>query len=171
MAGPLREHPASITSRRDVGADDPRAPQGRPNLARIADLRSVGRNLRHATRKNLVALIGRAELKTRSLPRRDTHVKNCASFSAEVYAALLVRPTPDRRVEEGRDMVQSDPPIEELFAQRRSPRGKCCYRYPPKLGTFLTTGLAAKLAQSSGCITRPPVFGEHIDETLGSHGI
>jgi formyl-CoA transferase len=60
----------------------------------------------------------------------------------------------------------------ELFAHPQIAARELLLRIPhPKLGTFLTTGLAAKLAQSPGRITRPPLFGEHTDEVLAAHGI
>ncbi len=41
----------------------------------------------------------------------------------------------------------------------------------PQLGEYLTTGLAAKLGDTPGKITRPPMLGEHTDEVLIAHGV
>ena len=40
----------------------------------------------------------------------------------------------------------------------------------PALGTYLTTGLAAKLSETPGHITRPPLLGEHTEEVLLASG-
>ncbi len=40
----------------------------------------------------------------------------------------------------------------------------------PVIGEYLTTGLAVKLAETPGKITRPPLAGEHTDEVLLAHG-
>ncbi len=40
----------------------------------------------------------------------------------------------------------------------------------PAIGTYLTTGLAAKLSETPGHITRPPLLGEHTEEVLRANG-
>jgi crotonobetainyl-CoA:carnitine CoA-transferase CaiB-like acyl-CoA transferase len=62
--------------------------------------------------------------------------------------------------------------MEDLFAHPQVAAREMLLKIPhPRLGTFLTTGLAAKLEQSPGRVTRPPLFGEHTDEVLAAHGI
>ncbi len=61
--------------------------------------------------------------------------------------------------------------IEEMFAHPQIAAREMLLKLPhPMLGSFLTTGLAAKLSATPGRVTRPPLLGEHTDEVLASHG-
>src|SRR5215469_6383805 len=124
--------------------------------------------------KNFVALIGRPELETdeRFLGVRR-RVKNRPALTAEVNAALAAHPE-DYWIEElNKAGIPSGPilTMEEVFAHPQIAAREMLLKIAhPKLGTFLTTGLAAKLAESPGRIRRPPLFGEHTDEVLAANG-
>ena len=125
--------------------------------------------------KKFAALIGRPELETddrfQGVRRR---VKNRAALTAEVNAALAAHPAAYWIDELNRAGIPAGPilTLEELFAHPQIAAREMLLRIPhPTLGTYLTTGLAAKLAASPGHITRPPLFGEHTDEVLAAHGI
>jgi CoA:oxalate CoA-transferase len=125
--------------------------------------------------KNFAALIGRPELEKdeRFLGVRR-RVKNRAALTAEVNAALASHPADYWIDALNKAGIPAGPilTMEEVFAHPQIAAREMLLRIPhPKLGTFLTTGLAAKLAQSPGRITRPPLFGEHTDEVLAAHGI
>jgi CoA:oxalate CoA-transferase len=124
--------------------------------------------------KKFVALIGRPELEEderfRGVRRR---VQNRAALTAEVNAALAAHPADYWIDELNKAGIPSGPilTMEEVFAHPQIAAREMLLRIPhPKLGTFLTTGLAAKLSESPGHISRPPLFGEHTDEVLAAHG-
>jgi CoA:oxalate CoA-transferase len=124
--------------------------------------------------KKFVALIGRPELdaddRFKGVRRR---VKNRAALTAEVNAALAAHPAEYWIDELNKAGIPAGPilTMEEVFAHPQIAARQMLLRIPhPTLGTFLTTGLAAKLAESPGRITRPPLFGEHTDEVLAAHG-
>jgi CoA:oxalate CoA-transferase len=124
--------------------------------------------------KKFVALIGRPDLEEdqrfRGVGRR---VQNRAALTAEVNAALAAHPA-DYWIEElNKAGIPSGPilTMEEIFAHPQIAAREMLLRIPhPRLGTFLTTGLGVKLAESPGRVTRPPLFGEHTDEVLAAHG-
>ena len=125
--------------------------------------------------KNFVVLIGRPELqgddRFRGVRRR---VKNRAALTAEVNVALAAHPADFWIDELNRAGIPAGPilTLEEVFAHPQIAVREMLLRIPhPTLGTYLTTGLAAKLAQNPGRISRPPLFGEHTDEVLAAHGI
>ncbi len=61
--------------------------------------------------------------------------------------------------------------IEEMFKHPQIAAREMLLKLPhPTLGTFLTTGLAAKLSETPGQVTRPPLLGEHTAEVLAANG-
>jgi formyl-CoA transferase/CoA:oxalate CoA-transferase len=124
--------------------------------------------------KKFVALIGRPELENddrfHGVRRR---VKNRAALTAEVNAALKAHPAGYWIDELNKAGIPAGPilTMEEVFAHPQIAARELLLKIPhPTLGTFLTTGLGAKLAASPGHISRPPLFGEHTDEALSTHG-
>jgi len=124
--------------------------------------------------KKFVALIGRPELENddrfHGVRRR---VKNRAALTAAVNAALAAHPAGYWIEELNKAGIPAGPilTMEEVFAHPQIAAREMLLKIPhPTLGTFLTTGLAAKLAGSPGHITRPPLFSEHTDEVLAAHG-
>jgi crotonobetainyl-CoA:carnitine CoA-transferase CaiB-like acyl-CoA transferase len=121
-----------------------------------------------------LVVIGRPELEKderfRGVRRR---VKNRAALTSEINAALAANPAGYWIDELNKAGIPSGPilTMEEVFAHPQIAAREMLLRIPhPKLGTFLTTGLAAKLAETPGHISRPPLFGEHTDEVLAAHG-
>ncbi len=61
--------------------------------------------------------------------------------------------------------------IEEMFNHPQTAAREMLLKLPhPAIGTYLTTGLAAKLSETPGHITRPPLLGEHTEEVLRATG-
>src|SRR5215472_7185138 len=61
--------------------------------------------------------------------------------------------------------------VEEMFKHPQTAAREMLLKMPhPVIGEFLTTGLAVKLADTPGKVTRPPLAGEHTDEVLLAHG-
>ncbi len=61
--------------------------------------------------------------------------------------------------------------IEEMFKHPQTAAREMLLQLAhPAIGTFQTTGLAAKLSETPGHITRPPLLGEHTEEVLHSSG-
>jgi crotonobetainyl-CoA:carnitine CoA-transferase CaiB-like acyl-CoA transferase len=124
--------------------------------------------------KNFTVLIGRPELeKDERFQGVRRRVKNRAALTAEVNRALAAHPA-DYWIEKLNQAGIPAGPIltmEEIFAHPQIAAREMLLKIPhPRLGTFLTTGLAAKLAETPGHIARPPLFGEHTDEVLAAHG-
>jgi crotonobetainyl-CoA:carnitine CoA-transferase CaiB-like acyl-CoA transferase len=118
--------------------------------------------------------IGRAQLAED--PRFATialRVKNRDALTAEINHALGAHPA-DYWIELlNREGIPAGPilTVEEMFAHPQIAAREMLLRMPhPVLGTYLTTGLAAKLSATPGRVTRPPLLGEHTDEVLLEHG-
>ncbi|HKD65704.1 MAG TPA: CoA transferase [Candidatus Binataceae bacterium] len=124
--------------------------------------------------KKFVALIGRPQLdKDERFQGVRRRVKNRPALTAEVNAALAAHPADYWIAELNKAGIPSGPilTMEEVFAHPQIAAREMLLKIAhPKLGTFLTTGLAAKLAESPGRIRRPPLFGEHTDEVLAANG-
>ncbi len=124
--------------------------------------------------KKFVALIGRPDLdKDERFHGVRRRVQNRAALTAEVNAALASHPADYWIDEFNKAGIPSGPilTMEEIFAHPQIAAREMLLRIPhPRLGTFLTTGLGVKLAESPGRVTRPPLFGEHTDEVLAAHG-
>ena len=124
--------------------------------------------------KKFVVAIGRPELaddeRFKSSGRR---LKNRAALTAEINRALTPHTAAHWIQLLNREGIPSGPilTIEEMFKHPQTAAREMLLKLPhPELGEFLTTGLAAKLEATPGCITRPPLVGEHTDEILAAHG-
>ncbi len=116
----------------------------RPELADDARFQSPGARV-----KNRAALTGEID-------------RALASSTAEYWIDLL-----------NREGIPSGPilTIEEMFKHPQTAARELLLRMPhPVIGEYQTTGLAVKLAETPGKITRPPLAGEHTDEVLTAHG-
>ncbi|MGH8337082.1 MAG: CoA transferase, partial [Gammaproteobacteria bacterium] len=61
--------------------------------------------------------------------------------------------------------------MEEMFTHPQVAAREMLVRMAhPGVGEFKTTGLAVKLADTPGQISRPPLVGEHTEEVLRAHG-
>jgi crotonobetainyl-CoA:carnitine CoA-transferase CaiB-like acyl-CoA transferase len=124
--------------------------------------------------KKFVGVISRPELahddRFTSSGRR---VKNRAALTEEINRALASHPAQHWIEVLNKEGIPSGPilTVEEMFKLPQIAAREMLLKLPhPKLGEFLTTGLAAKLEATPGKITRPPLVGEHTDEVLSSHG-
>ncbi len=101
-------------------------------------------------------------------------VRNRAALSAEIDRALASHPAAYWIELLNHEGIPSGPilTVEEMFQHPQIAAREMLLRMAhPVLGTYLTTGLAAKLAETPGRISRPPLLGEHTDEVLGEYGI
>ena len=100
-------------------------------------------------------------------------IKNREQLTAEIERVLSTRDA-DYWIERfNRAGIPSGPilTIEEMFAHPQIAAREMLLKLAhPALGSFLTTGLAAKLSATPGRVTRPPLLGEHTDEVLVAHG-
>ena len=124
--------------------------------------------------KKFVIVIGRPELVSDERFRSvRTRVKNRSALTGEINRALNAHPA-DYWIEQlNKAGIPSGAilTMEEVFAHPQIAAREMLLKIPhPTLGTFLTTGLAAKLSESPGHVTRAPLFGEHTDEVLAAHG-
>jgi len=124
--------------------------------------------------KNFVVLIGRPELgadeRFKGTGRR---VKNRAALSEEINRALAPHPAEYWIDLLNREGIPAGPilTIEEMFKHPQTAARDMLLKMPhPQLGEYLTTGLAAKLEETPGKVTRPPLVGEHTNEVLAAHG-
>jgi crotonobetainyl-CoA:carnitine CoA-transferase CaiB-like acyl-CoA transferase len=124
--------------------------------------------------RKFVQIIGRPELADDDRFRSSgARVKNRASLTAEIDRALVANDAQSWIDLLNREGIPSGPilTVEEMFNHPQTAARDMLLRMPhPVLGQFLTTGLAVKLADTPGKITRPPLPGEHTDEVLLAHG-
>ena len=125
--------------------------------------------------KKFVVVIGRPELgddeRFKGTGRR---VKNRDALTAEINHSLAAHPAEHWIDLLNREGIPSGPilTIEEMFKHPQIAAREMLLKMPhPQLGEYLTTGLAAKLAETPGKITRPPLLGEHTEEVLTAHGV
>jgi len=124
--------------------------------------------------RSFVQIIERPEMaqdeRFRSLAYR---LKNRDLLTAEIERVLSARDA-DYWIEQfNRVGIPCGPilTVEEMFAHPQIAAREMLLKLPhPALGDFLTTGLAAKLFDTPGRVTRPPLLGEHTDEVLAAHG-
>ena len=125
--------------------------------------------------RKFTAVLGRPEL---AADERFTtvglRVRNRDALSGEIDRALAGHPA-DYWIEMfNREGIPSGPilTIEEMFQHPQTAAREMLLRMEhPVLGTFMTTGLAAKLSETPGRISRPPLLGEHTEEVLGEYGL
>ena len=125
--------------------------------------------------KKFVVVIGRPELgddeRFKGTGRR---VKNRDAITAEINRTLAAHPAEHWIDLLNREGIPSGPilTIEEMFRHPQIAAREMLLRLPhPQLGEYLTTGLAAKLAETPGKITRPPLLGEHTEQVLTALGM
>jgi crotonobetainyl-CoA:carnitine CoA-transferase CaiB-like acyl-CoA transferase len=125
--------------------------------------------------KNFVVVIGRPELgnddRFKGTGRR---VKNRAALSEEINRALAPHPAEYWIDLLNREGIPAGPilTIEEMFKHPQIAAREMLLKLPhPVRGEVQTTGLAVKLSETPGEITRPPLLGEHTDEVLLAAGL
>ncbi len=124
--------------------------------------------------KKFVVVIERPELREderfRSTRQR---VKNRGALTEEINRALASHPA-DYWIEAlNREGIPSGPilTVEEILNHPQIAAREMLLKLDhPALGTYQTTGLAAKLSETPGKISRPPLAGEHTDEILSQFG-
>ena len=102
-----------------------------------------------------------------------SRLKNRAALTAEIDSALKPHPAQHWIDLLNREGIPSGPilTVEEMFNHPQTAAREMLQKLPhPVLGEFLTTGLAVKLAETPGKISRPPLPGEHTEEVLLAHG-
>jgi crotonobetainyl-CoA:carnitine CoA-transferase CaiB-like acyl-CoA transferase len=124
--------------------------------------------------RKFIGVIGRPELGTDDrFTSTGRRIKNRAALTAEVNRALQAHPAEYWIALLNREGIPSGPilTVEEMFQHPQTAAREMLLKMPhPQLGEFLTTGLAAKLADTPGKVTRPPLVGEHTDAVLRAHG-
>jgi crotonobetainyl-CoA:carnitine CoA-transferase CaiB-like acyl-CoA transferase len=118
--------------------------------------------------------IGRAELMDdERFKTTRLRVRNRAALTAEINRALASQPAEYWIELLNREGIPSGPilTVEEILAHPQIAAREMLLKLPhPILGTFMTTGLAVKLGDTPGKITRPPLAGEHTDDVLATFG-
>jgi crotonobetainyl-CoA:carnitine CoA-transferase CaiB-like acyl-CoA transferase len=102
-------------------------------------------------------------------------IKNRSALTTEIEATLAAQPVTawvDRLNAAG---IPTGPVLDmaQVFADPQVLARQMLVQLPhPEVGTFQTTGLPVKLAETPGAITRrPPLLGEHTDEVLRELGV
>jgi crotonobetainyl-CoA:carnitine CoA-transferase CaiB-like acyl-CoA transferase len=124
--------------------------------------------------RTLADAIGRPELKEDArFSSLGNRIKNRAMLTAEINLALA-RQTAGHWIDLlNQAGVPSGPilTIEEMFQHPQTLVRGMLLRMPhPVRGEFLTTGLAVKLSDTPGRVSRPPLVGEHTAEVLAARG-
>jgi crotonobetainyl-CoA:carnitine CoA-transferase CaiB-like acyl-CoA transferase len=125
--------------------------------------------------QKLVAVIGRADLldDTR-FTTTTSRVRNRDALSAEIDRALQAHPSAYWIELLNREGIPSGPilTVEEILNHPQTAAREMVLRLAhPVLGEIRTTGLPAKLGDTPGKITRPPLAGEHTREVLAAAGL
>ena len=124
--------------------------------------------------KKFVVAIGRPELGSdERFAGTGRRVKNRDALTEEINRALASHPAEHWIDLFNREGIPAGPilTVEEMFKHPQTAAREMLLKLPhPELGEYLTTGLAAKLSETPGRITRPPLAGEHTDEVLRAHG-
>ena len=124
--------------------------------------------------RKFVKIIGRPELaEDDRFSSPGGRVKNRTALTAEIDRALASNDAQYWIDLLNREGIPSGPilTVEEMFKHPQTAAREMLLKMPhPVLGEFQTTGLAVKLGDTPGKITRPPLVGEHTDEVLLAHG-
>jgi crotonobetainyl-CoA:carnitine CoA-transferase CaiB-like acyl-CoA transferase len=124
--------------------------------------------------RKFVKIIGRPELADDDRFRSaGARLKNRGALTAEIDRALKSNTAVYWIDLFNREGIPSGAilTVEEMFKHPQSAAREMLLKMPhPVIGEFLTTGLAVKLADTPGKVTRPPLPGEHTDEVLLAHG-
>ncbi len=124
--------------------------------------------------RKFVGVIGRQELARdqRFSSARD-RVRNRAALTDEINRALASQTAQWWIDTLNREGIPAGPilTVEEILNHPQTAAREMLLKLPhPTLREVLTTGLAVKLADTPGKITRPPLVGEHTDAVLRAHG-
>ena len=124
--------------------------------------------------RKFVKIIGRPELtEDDRFKSSGGRVRNRAALTEEIDRALASNAAQYWIDLLNREGIPSGPilTVEEMFNHPQTAAREMLQKMPhPVLGEFLTTGLAVKLGETPGKISRPPLAGEHTDEVLRAHG-
>jgi crotonobetainyl-CoA:carnitine CoA-transferase CaiB-like acyl-CoA transferase len=124
--------------------------------------------------RKFVGIIGRPELANDDRFTGTGHrIKYREALTAEINQALAAHPAQYWIDLLNREGIPAGPilTIEEMFKHPQTAAREMLLKMPhPAIGTYLTTGLAAKLSETPGHITRPPLLGEHTEEVLRAGG-
>ncbi len=124
--------------------------------------------------RKFVKVIGRPELAEDDRFRSSgARVKNRAALTVEIDRGLASNAAQYWIDLLNREGIPSGPilTVEEMFNHPQTAAREMLLKMPhPVIGEYLTTGLAVKLGETPGKITRPPLAGEHTDEVLLAHG-
>ncbi len=125
--------------------------------------------------RKFVGIIGRPELASDDRFTGTGHrIKYRDALTAEINRALAVHPAQYWIDLLNREGIPAGPilSIEEMFNHPQTAAREMLLKMPhPAIGTYLTTGLAAKLSETPGHVTRPPLLGEHTEEVLHATGL
>jgi CoA:oxalate CoA-transferase len=124
--------------------------------------------------RKFVGVIGRAELAQDERFASARHrVRNRAALTAEINRALASQTAQSWIDTLNREGIPAGPilTVEEILNHPQTAAREMLLKLAhPTLKEIFTTGLAVKLADTPGKITRPPLVGEHTDEVLRAHG-
>ena len=124
--------------------------------------------------RKFVGVIGRPELANDDRFKGTGHrIKNRKALTEEINQALGSHPAQHWIDLFNREGIPSGPilTIEEMFNHPQIPAREMLLKMAhPAIGTYLTTGLAAKLSETPGNVTRPPMLGEHTEQVLRASG-
>jgi crotonobetainyl-CoA:carnitine CoA-transferase CaiB-like acyl-CoA transferase len=124
--------------------------------------------------RKFVGVIGRPELANDDRFKGTGHrLKYREALTAEINHALVAHPAQHWIDLLNREGIPAGPilTVEEMFKHPQTAAREMLLKLAhPAIGTYQTTGLAAKLSETPGHITRPPLLGEHTDEILRSNG-
>jgi CoA:oxalate CoA-transferase len=124
--------------------------------------------------RKFVGVIGRPELAQDERFASARHrVRNRAALTDEINRALASQTARWWIDTLNREGIPAGPilTVEEILNHPQTAAREMLLKLPhPELREVLTTGLAVKLADTPGRITRPPLVGEHTDEVLRAHG-
>jgi crotonobetainyl-CoA:carnitine CoA-transferase CaiB-like acyl-CoA transferase len=124
--------------------------------------------------QSLARLIGRADLLDDDrFKTSGSRVVNRAALTAEIDRALQAHPSAYWIDLLNREGIPSGPilTVEEILNHPQAAAREMIVKLAhPVLGEIRTTGLPAKLGDTPGKITRPPLAGEHTREVLAAAG-
>src|SRR3984957_12678697 len=124
--------------------------------------------------RKFVGVFGRPELANDDRFTGTGHrIKYRDALTAENNHALAAHPAQYWIDLLNREGIPAGPilTIEEMFNHPQTAAREMLLKMAhPAIGTYLTTGLAAKLSETPGHITRPPLLGEHTEEVLRASG-
>ncbi|MGH7863965.1 MAG: CaiB/BaiF CoA transferase family protein [Candidatus Binataceae bacterium] len=125
--------------------------------------------------RKFVKVIGKSELgDDERFTSTGKRIKHRSELTAEINKALASKTAGEWIEILNREGIPSGPilTVEEMFKHpQTAAREMLLQMAHPQIGTFKTTGLPVKLAETPGRVTRPPLAGEHTDEVLRELGV